>query len=35
MTIKVNLKKYLKSGGCWQFVPVLKVHDVLKPFLSR
>jgi hypothetical protein len=31
MAIKVNLKKYLKFGGRWQFVPVLRVDDVPKP----
>ncbi len=31
MAIKVNMKKYLKLGGRWQFVPVLKVNEVPKP----
>lgn len=31
MAIKVNLKKYLKLGDRWQFIPVLKVNDVPKP----
>ncbi|MGC8550801.1 MAG: tyrosine-type recombinase/integrase [Acidobacteriaceae bacterium] len=31
MAIKVNLKKYLKCGSRWQFVPVLKVKGLPKP----
>jgi hypothetical protein len=28
---KVNLKKYLAIGDCWQFVPVLRVNGIPKP----
>jgi hypothetical protein len=31
MAIKVNLKKYLKLGERWQFVPVLRVNGIPKP----
>lgn len=31
MAIKVSLKKYLKCGSRWQFVPVLKVKGLPKP----
>jgi len=32
MAVKVNLKKYLKIEARWQFVPVLRVNGLPKPF---
>jgi len=31
MALKVNLKKYLKIEGRWQFVAVLRVNGLPKP----
>jgi len=31
LTIKVNLKKYLKIEGRWQFVPRLRKYSPPKP----
>jgi hypothetical protein len=31
MALKVNLKKYLKIEGCWQFVAVLRVNGLPRP----